>query len=158
MLVRPFLGHDHVHAGKERKHCCKVDEGNDINFFLHLSLHEGEQPESDLRIEHRQTCIEWYHFPARLDLQDSENMWLKKLGFCFVVTLVSSVSTLRAEGLPVADNLLADSQHAAQASVPILLLYTASYCHYCASVKAEVYYPMNADPAYQTRAVTGSGD
>ena len=80
-------------------------------------------------------------------------MWLKKLGFCFVVTLVSSVSTLRAEGLPVADNLLADSQHAAQASVPILLLYTASYCHYCASVKAEVYYPMNADPAYQTRVL-----
>jgi thioredoxin-related protein len=55
--------------------------------------------------------------------------------------------------LVAALDLRADAVEASEKKLPILLLYTASYCHYCATVKADVYFPMNDDPDARARVV-----
>ena len=74
-------------------------------------------------------------------------------GMLLGLAMAIAPSALLASDLVAANDLKADAIEASGKGLPILLLYTASYCHYCASVKAEVYYPMNADPAYQTRVL-----
>ncbi|MGA0344191.1 MAG: thioredoxin family protein [Arenicellales bacterium] len=74
-------------------------------------------------------------------------------GMLLGLAMAIAPSALPASDLVAAHDLKADASEASGKGLPILLLYTASYCHYCASVKAEVYYPMNADPAYQTRVL-----
>ena len=53
--------------------------------------------------------------------------------------------------IPVAADLQQDADASRAGRVPILLIYTAEYCHYCDEVKASVFNLIFADPAYQDR-------
>ena len=55
--------------------------------------------------------------------------------------------------IPVAVNLQQDANASRAGRVPILLVYTTEYCHYCDEVKASVFNPIAADPAYRERLV-----
>ncbi len=46
----------------------------------------------------------------------------------------------------------ADAVEASEKNYPYCCC-TASYCHYCATVKADVYFPMNDDPDARARVV-----
>ena len=70
----------------------------------------------------------------------------------FILCLMLPLGASAGDLVP-AKNLESDAVEASRKGVPILLLYTASYCHYCAGVKAEVFFPMASDPAYQSRVV-----
>ena len=80
-------------------------------------------------------------------------MWFRKGAISWAAISWVFIPIGQADELPIAEDLVADSYHAAEASLPILLLYTASYCHYCATVKADVYFPMNDDPDARARVV-----
>ena len=53
--------------------------------------------------------------------------------------------------IPVAVDLQQDANASRAGQVPILLIYTAEYCHYCDEVKQSVFNLIFADPAYQDR-------
>ena len=53
--------------------------------------------------------------------------------------------------IPVAVDLEQDADASRAEQMPILLIYTAEYCHYCDEVKASVFNLIFADPAYQDR-------
>ena len=72
---------------------------------------------------------------------------------CLVALAVLTPTLAQAGEVPPAQNLRADGAIATQKDLPILLFYTASYCHYCDAVKAEFLGHMAIDPAYQTRAI-----
>ena len=58
---------------------------------------------------------------------------------------------VHAGKIPVAVNLQQDANASRAGRVPILLVYTAEYCHYCDEVKASVFNLISTDPAYQDR-------
>ena len=53
--------------------------------------------------------------------------------------------------IPVAVDLQQDADASRSAQLPILLIYTTEYCHYCDEVKASVFNLISADPAYRDR-------
>ena len=53
--------------------------------------------------------------------------------------------------IPVAVDLQQDANASRAGQVPILLIYTAEYCHYCDEVKQSVFNLIFADPAYRDR-------
>ena len=70
-----------------------------------------------------------------------------------VVLAVLTPTLAQAGEVPTAQNLRNDGTIATQKGLPILLFYTASYCHYCDAVKAEFLGHMAIDPTYQMRAI-----
>jgi thioredoxin-related protein len=71
----------------------------------------------------------------------------------FVVLALLIAAPARSGEVPAARNLHSDGLIANQAGLPILLFYSASYCHYCEAIKAEFLSHMAVDPTYQTRAL-----
>jgi len=69
------------------------------------------------------------------------------------VLLLAGLSTGPAQAgtVPVASDLQEDASTSRAANLPILLIYTAKHCHYCDEVKAGVFNPIAADPAYRER-------
>ena len=53
--------------------------------------------------------------------------------------------------IPVAVDLQQDANASRAGRMPILLVYTAEYCHYCDEVKASVFNLISTDPTYQDR-------
>ena len=53
--------------------------------------------------------------------------------------------------IPVAVDLQQDANTSRAGRVPILLVYTTEYCHYCDEVKASVFNLISTDPTYQDR-------
>ena len=71
---------------------------------------------------------------------------------CAVFLLaVLSMGPVLAGKIPVASDLQQDADASRSAQLPILLIYTAEYCHYCDEVKASVFSLIFADPAYRDR-------
>ncbi len=64
-----------------------------------------------------------------------------------------SIGVTQAGAVHIASDLQQDASTSRQANLPILLIYTAKYCHYCDEVKAGVFNPIAADPAYRERLV-----
>ena len=64
-----------------------------------------------------------------------------------------SIGPTQAGAVRIASDLQQDASTSRQANLPILLIYTAKYCHYCDEVKAGVFNPIAADPAYRERLV-----
>ena len=64
-----------------------------------------------------------------------------------------SIGLTQAGAVHIASDLQQDASTSRQANLPILLIYTAKYCHYCDEVKAGVFNPIAADPAYRERLV-----
>lgn len=64
-----------------------------------------------------------------------------------------SIGLTQAGAVHIASDLQQDASTSRQANLPILLIYTAKYCHYCDEVKAGVFSPIAADPAYRERLV-----
>ena len=64
-----------------------------------------------------------------------------------------SIGPTQAGAVRIASDLQQDASTSRQADLPILLIYTAKYCHYCDEVKAGVFNPIAADPAYRERLV-----
>ena len=56
-----------------------------------------------------------------------------------------------ADPITLAHNLHEDGKRVIDNKSPILLLFTAEYCHYCDEVKASVFNLIVADPAYRDR-------
>ena len=71
--------------------------------------------------------------------------------FAFLAMLFAPL--VHAGQVSVARDLREDGTLADQEGVPILLFYTASYCHYCEAIKTEFLGHMAIDPTYQTRAI-----
>jgi len=69
------------------------------------------------------------------------------------VLLLAGLSTGPAQAgtVPIASDLQEDASTSRAANLPILLIYTAKHCHYCDEVKAGVFNPIAADPAYRER-------
>lgn len=57
------------------------------------------------------------------------------------------------DGLVRATNLQADAREAARRQVPILILYSSAFCHFCERVKREYLTPMHKDRAYRKRVI-----
>ena len=64
-----------------------------------------------------------------------------------------SIGLTQAGAVHIASDLQQDASTSRQANLPILLIYTAKYCHYCDEVKAGDFKPSAADPAYRERLV-----
>ena len=64
-----------------------------------------------------------------------------------------SIGPTQAGAVRIASDLQQDASTSRQADLPILLIYTAKYCHYCDEVMAGVFNPIAADPAYRERLV-----
>lgn len=58
-----------------------------------------------------------------------------------------------AGGLVAAKNFQADARDAARRKVPIMVIFTSPFCHYCERVKDEYLIPMHKDRAYRDRVV-----
>tara|TARA_B100002003_G_scaffold82596_1_gene77152 strand:+ start:3510 stop:3998 length:489 start_codon:yes stop_codon:yes gene_type:complete len=71
--------------------------------------------------------------------------------FAFLAMLFAPL--VHAGQVSVARDLREDGTLADQEGVPILLFYTASYCHYCEAIKTEFLDHMAGDPVYQSRAL-----
>jgi len=72
--------------------------------------------------------------------------------FCTVLLLAGlSTGPAQAGTVPIASDLQEDASTSRAANLPILLIYTAKHCHYCDEVKAGVFNPIAADPAYRER-------
>ena len=73
---------------------------------------------------------------------------------CVALVLAGlSIGLTQAGAVHFASDLQQDASTSRQANLPILLIYTAKYCHYCDEVKAGVFNPIAADPAYRERLV-----
>ena len=70
-----------------------------------------------------------------------------------MVLMGLSVALAQAGVVSIASDLEQDANESRQANLPILLIYTAGYCHYCDEVKADVFNPIAADPAYRDRVL-----
>jgi len=71
---------------------------------------------------------------------------------CAVFLLAGlSMGPVLAGKIPVASDLQQDADASRSAQLPILLIYTTDYCHYCDEVKASVFNLISADPAYRDR-------
>lgn len=57
------------------------------------------------------------------------------------------------DGLVRATNLQTDAREAARRQVPILILYSSAFCHFCERVKREYLIPMHKDRAYRKRVI-----
>ena len=68
-----------------------------------------------------------------------------------LVLMGLSIGLAQAGAVHIASDLQQDASTSHQANLPILLIYTAKYCHYCDEVKASVFNPIAADPAYRDR-------
>jgi thioredoxin-related protein len=51
------------------------------------------------------------------------------------------------------DDLQQDAKQAKQLGKPLVVLYTASYCHFCEAVKTEFFNHMAKDEAYRSRII-----
>jgi thioredoxin-related protein len=56
-----------------------------------------------------------------------------------------------ADELPVARDFAADGTHAINQATPIVVLFTAPYCRFCITVKAEYFRHLERDPRYADR-------
>ena len=70
-----------------------------------------------------------------------------------LVLMGLSIGLAQAGAVHIASDLQQDASTSHEANLPILLIYTAKYCHYCDEVKAGVFNPIAADPAYRERLV-----
>jgi len=70
-----------------------------------------------------------------------------------MVLMGLSVTLAQAGVVSIASDLQQDASESRQANLPILLIYTAGYCYYCDEVKADVFNPIAADPAYRDRVL-----
>ena len=70
-----------------------------------------------------------------------------------LVLMGLSIGLAQAGAVHIASDLQQDASTSHEANLPILLIYTAKYCHYCDEVKASVFNPIAADPAYRERLV-----
>jgi len=78
---------------------------------------------------------------------------MRLMKYICTVLLLAGLSTGPAQAgtVPVASDLQEDASTSRAANLPILLIYTAKHCHYCDEVKAGVFNPIAADPAYRER-------
>ena len=73
---------------------------------------------------------------------------------CVALVLAGlSIGLAQAGTVRIASDLQQDASTSRQANLPIVLIYTAKHCHYCDEVKAGVFNPIAADPAYRERLV-----
>ena len=71
---------------------------------------------------------------------------------CVALVLAGlSIGLAQAGTVRIASDLQQDARTSHQTNLPILLIYTAKHCHYCDEVKAGVFNPIAADPAYRDR-------
>ena len=71
---------------------------------------------------------------------------------CVALVLAGlSIGLAQAGTVRIASDLQQDASTSRQANLPIVLIYTAKHCHYCDEVKAGVFNPIAADPAYRDR-------
>tara|TARA_Y100001934_G_scaffold267600_1_gene348503 strand:+ start:840 stop:1328 length:489 start_codon:yes stop_codon:yes gene_type:complete len=75
---------------------------------------------------------------------------MKQLGAALLLAGLS-IGLAQAGTVHIASDLQQDGSASRQANLPILLIYTADHCHYCNEVKASVFNPIAADPAYRGR-------
>ena len=71
----------------------------------------------------------------------------------FLLVALLMVSCAHASKINPALNLQFDGASAQEKNAVILILYTASYCHYCGRVKAEVFNHLADDPKYQNHII-----
>ena len=78
---------------------------------------------------------------------------MRLMKYICTVLLLAGLSTGPAQAgtVPIASDLQEDASTSRVANLPILLIYTAKHCHYCDEVKAGVFNPIAADPAYRER-------
>jgi len=78
---------------------------------------------------------------------------MRLMKYICTVLLLAGLSTGPAQAgtVPIASDLQEDAGTSRAANLPILLIYTAKHCHYCDEVKAGVFNPIAADPAYRER-------
>ncbi len=78
---------------------------------------------------------------------------MRLMKYICTVLLLAGLSTGPAQAgtVPIASDLQEDASTSRAANLPILLIYTAKHCHYCDEVKAGVFNPIAADPAYRER-------
>jgi thioredoxin-related protein len=78
---------------------------------------------------------------------------MRLMKYICTVLLLAGLSTEPAQAgtVPIASDLQEDASTSRAANLPILLIYTAKHCHYCDEVKAGVFNPIAADPAYRER-------
>lgn len=58
-----------------------------------------------------------------------------------------------ASGLVQANNFQADARDAARRKIPVLVLFSSPFCHFCERVKEEYLLPMHKDRAYRSKVV-----
>ncbi len=71
----------------------------------------------------------------------------------FLLVALLTASCAHASKINPALNLQFDGASAQQKNAVILILYTASYCHYCVRVKAEVFNHLADDPKYRDHII-----
>jgi len=71
----------------------------------------------------------------------------------FFLAALLMASCAHASKINPALNLQIDGANAKEKNAVILILYTASYCHYCVRVKAEVFNHIADDPKYRNHII-----
>ena len=71
----------------------------------------------------------------------------------FLLVALLMAPCAHARTINPALNLQFDGASAQQKNAVILILYTASYCHYCVRVKAEVFNHLADDPKYRDHII-----
>ena len=71
----------------------------------------------------------------------------------FLLVALLMASCAHASKINPALNFQFDGANAKEKNAVILILYTASYCHYCVRVKAEVFNHIADDPKYRNHII-----
>ena len=71
----------------------------------------------------------------------------------FLLAALLMASCAHASKINPALNLQNDGASGKEKNAVILILYTASYCHYCVRVKAEVFNHIEDDPRYRSHII-----
>lgn len=79
---------------------------------------------------------------------------MQRVAVCVLILAWGLAQPARgSDGLVRATNLQADAREAARRQVPIMILFSSSFCHFCDRAKREYLVPMHKDRAYRKRVI-----
>lgn len=79
--------------------------------------------------------------------------WINLRGVILACLLVSGPSTVAAEEIIIASDFSQDAKIAQNKNIPILVLFSASGCHFCEKVRQDFLIPMQKNAGYRSKVI-----